>query len=85
MTNAPGSRPGAFSLVTGNPLRAEYSGTMADIVNLNQFRKSKARTDKKVQADRNAVKFGRTKAEKQRDKAVQDQDSRRLDSHKRDD
>jgi Domain of unknown function (DUF4169) len=36
----------------------------ADIVNLNRFRKAKARDDKAKQADANRVKFGRTKAEK---------------------
>ena len=38
---------------------------MADVVNLNQFRKAKARTEKEKRASENRVKFGRTKAEKQ--------------------
>ena len=37
---------------------------MAEPVNLNRFRKARARADRKVQASENAVKFGRTKAEK---------------------
>lgn len=37
---------------------------MSDIVNLNRFRKKKARADKKNQASENRSKFGRTKTEK---------------------
>jgi Domain of unknown function (DUF4169) len=36
----------------------------ADIVNLNRFRKARAKVDKAKQAAENRVKFGRTKAEK---------------------
>lgn len=36
----------------------------ADVVNLRQFRKTKARTEKEKQADQNRLTFGRTKAEK---------------------
>jgi len=36
----------------------------ADIVNLRQFRKQKARSEKEKQADQNRLFFGRTKAEK---------------------
>ncbi|MEG3617429.1 DUF4169 family protein [Magnetovibrio sp. PR-2] len=38
---------------------------MSDVVNLNKFRKTKARADKDKRASENRVKFGRTKAEKQ--------------------
>ncbi len=58
---------------------------MADIVNLNQFRKQKSRLHKKTQADENAVKFGKSKAEKNAEKAERDQKAQRLDQHKRDD
>ncbi|MGX9350364.1 DUF4169 family protein [Shimia sp. W99] len=58
---------------------------MSEPVNLNRFRKQKARADKKARADENAVKFGRTKSEKQRDKAEADKATRHIDSHKRDD
>ena len=44
---------------------------MADVVNLNQFRKAKARVDKEKRASENRVKFGRTKAEKQAEDANQ--------------
>ena len=36
----------------------------ADIVNLRQFRKQKARSEKEKQAEQNRLSFGRTKAEK---------------------
>ena len=37
----------------------------AEIVNLKQFRKKKARSDKERQAEQNRVTFGLTKSEKQ--------------------
>ncbi|MFC1672845.1 DUF4169 family protein [Pseudomonadota bacterium] len=55
---------------------------MADVVNLNQFRKAKARADKTKQAHDNRVKFGRTKAEKTKDAAERDAHERGLDGHK---
>ncbi|MQY41307.1 DUF4169 family protein [Epibacterium sp. SM1969] len=57
---------------------------MADIVNLNRFRKEKARNAKKSQADENAVKFGRSKADKQRDDAAHEKDVLHLDQHRLD-
>ncbi|MDQ2089007.1 DUF4169 family protein [Marimonas arenosa] len=57
---------------------------MADIVNLNRARKQKARLQKKAQADENAVKFGRNKAQKSLDKARAEKASRDLDGKKRD-
>lgn len=36
----------------------------ADIVNLRQFRKAKARTEKEAAAEQNRISHGRTKAEK---------------------
>lgn len=50
-------------------------------VNLNQFRKDKARAEGKARADANAVKFGRTKAEKLREATQQEQARRTLDQH----
>ena len=58
---------------------------MVELVNLNQFRKKKARADDKARADQNAVKFGRTKAEKQRDAAQTEMDRKRLADHRLDD
>ncbi|MGR3464233.1 DUF4169 family protein [Limimaricola sp.] len=54
-------------------------------VNLNQFRKQKARAEKKARADVNAARFGRTKAEKARDAAEAETAAKRLDGHRRDD
>ncbi|CUJ94167.1 hypothetical protein PH7735_01714 [Shimia thalassica] len=58
---------------------------MAEPVNLNRFRKQKARADKKARADENAVRFGRTKAEKNREQNEADKAASHIDSHKRDD
>ncbi|MEO9897589.1 MAG: DUF4169 family protein [Paracoccaceae bacterium] len=57
---------------------------MSTPVNLNRVRKSKARADKRVQADANAISFGRTKSEKDtaRDlklRAAQQLDGKKLD------
>ncbi|WP_412563241.1 DUF4169 family protein [Thalassobius sp. MITS945101] len=53
------------------------------VVNLNKFRKAKARADKKVQADENAVKFGRSKAEKRLQTARAEKAERDLDGKAR--
>lgn len=52
---------------------------MADVVNLNQFRKAKARTDKSKQAQDNRSKFGRTKADKAKDEKARTKQSDVLD------
>ncbi|MBB4105166.1 DUF4169 family protein [Allorhizobium borbori] len=52
----------------------------ADIVNLRQFRKQNARTEKERQAEENRIRFGRTKAEKQLTKALNEQERRKLDA-----
>ncbi|NOD63250.1 MULTISPECIES: DUF4169 family protein [unclassified Ruegeria] len=57
---------------------------MGKPVNLNRYRKEKARAEKKARADQNAVAFGRTKAEKEiakfeQDKLKRDLDKRELD------
>ncbi len=56
---------------------------MSKVVNLNKARKARARDAARKTADANAVKFGRTKAEKTRDRAKAEQDARDLDGHKR--
>ncbi|MGH1465490.1 MAG: DUF4169 family protein [Cognatishimia sp.] len=58
---------------------------MVEPVNLNRFRKDKARADKKARADQNAARFGRSKAEKQRDRQAEKTAKDHLDNHKRDD
>ena len=52
---------------------------MSNVTNLNQLRKTKARADKRAQADENAVKFGRTKAQKALEKAQAEKARRDLD------
>jgi hypothetical protein len=47
-------------------------------VNLNQVRKVKSRADAKAQADANAVRFGRTKAQKVLEAAQAEQATHRL-------
>lgn len=54
-----------------------------NIVNLNKARKAKAKSDKQRKASANSVKFGRTKAEKSKDKAVSDKSVTFLDGHKK--
>ncbi len=57
---------------------------MAEIINLRQARKNKARAEKEARANENRVSFGRTKAEKMLTKAKQDLAKGRLEGHKRD-
>ncbi len=52
---------------------------MSNVTNLNQFRKTKARSDKRAKADENAVKFGRTKVQKDLEKAQAEKAKRDLD------
>ncbi|NQY98810.1 MAG: DUF4169 family protein [Henriciella sp.] len=57
---------------------------MAEPINLNKFRKAKARADKQQRAAENRVKFGRTKAEKARDILETDRAKQNLDQSERD-
>jgi membrane protein involved in colicin uptake len=54
------------------------------VVSLGRARKAKARADAKRQADANAAKFGRTKAERDAEAAKREAEARRLDGHERD-
>ncbi|UJQ94979.1 DUF4169 family protein [Mariluticola halotolerans] len=56
---------------------------MAEIVNLRTVRKRKARAAEEDKAAENRVRFGKTKAERQKDEAGKALDARRLDGHKR--
>jgi phage protein D len=56
---------------------------MAEILNLNQARKAKTREKARQTADENAVKFGRTKTQKQRETAQAKKAQSQLDGHKR--
>ena len=53
-------------------------------VNLNRLRKQKARAEKRARADENAVRFGRTKAEKTLERTRAEKAARDLDGHERD-
>jgi hypothetical protein len=55
------------------------------VVNLNKFRKQKARSADKSRADENAVLHGRRKSDKALDKARSDKTTKDHDAHKRDD
>ena len=56
---------------------------MSAPINLNKHRKARAKAAKKARADENAVRFGRTKAEKDAEKAQADKAARHVDGHKR--
>jgi hypothetical protein len=51
----------------------------AEIVNLRQFKKKQARSDKEKQAEQNRISFGRTKQEKQLTKALNEKAERTHD------
>jgi len=56
---------------------------MGEVVNLNRFRKARAKTEAEKLAEENRASFGRTKAEKrqtstERDRADQDLDGKKL-------
>ena len=53
-------------------------------INLNKARKAKARSNAKAKADENAIRFGRSKAEKSADELREARRLLRLDQHKRD-
>ena len=53
-------------------------------INLTRARKDRARADKRAKADANAVKFGRTKAEKDAEAREAERAVTHLDAHKRD-
>jgi len=51
----------------------------ADVVNLRQFRKTKARSEKERLAEQNRITFGRTKDEKNLTRALNDKAEKSLD------
>jgi hypothetical protein len=55
---------------------------MADIVNLRQVRKQKARSETERTAEANRLQFGRTKVEKNLTEALNDKAERALDQGK---
>jgi len=54
----------------------------AEIVNLNKQRKARAKLERKDKADANSVKFGLSKAEKERLKRRLAQEKVHVDGHK---
>ncbi len=56
---------------------------MSQIINLNRARKAKARAENRQQADANAARFGRTKAQKAREEADRQRAEAQLDGHER--
>jgi hypothetical protein len=88
--HAPAQSPGAHQRLTlacrplanSRPDRQELP--MADIVNLNQYRKRRERRDAEKAAAENRVRHGRTKVDRQKerrenDKAAKDIEDKRLD------
>jgi hypothetical protein len=57
---------------------------MAEIISLSRAHKGRDRLKKQAQADANAAKFGRTKAERTQDDQTADKARRDLDGHARD-
>lgn len=55
---------------------------MGEIVNLNRARKARAKADQTAQAAENRVRFGQTKAEKQKRQAEEEKAKRALEGHK---
>ncbi|MAM62392.1 DUF4169 family protein [Maritimibacter sp. UBA3975] len=58
---------------------------MSKVTNLNQARKARDRAEKRRVADKNAVKFGRTKAQKRREEAEATKARREIEAHRKDD
>lgn len=56
---------------------------MPDILSLSKARKARNRSTKEVLATANRVKFGRTRAEKEREAASKALETARADAHKR--
>lgn len=57
---------------------------MAEIVNLRRARKHKMRAEQASEAAENRIRFGRTKAEREREEAQKILADKRIEAHKRD-
>ncbi len=79
------SRSPASALIATDEARAMgYNPVMAEIINLRQAKKRRAREEKAARAEENRVRFGRGKDERrksdhQRGKAERDLDGKKLD------
>jgi hypothetical protein len=58
---------------------------MAEIINLRQARKAKARAEKEAKAAANRTRFGRSARERDLERAEQTRAERRLDGHRLED
>lgn len=56
---------------------------MGEILSLSKARKSRAKAEKERSAAENRIRFGRTKAEKAQELALQHKAESKLDDHKR--
>ena len=82
-TVAPILRLKSIVTISGGDYR--LTDTMADIVNLNKFAKSRRRAEKAEKAAANRVRFGRTKAEKRKLEAEAEKRRRELDGKEKED
>lgn len=57
---------------------------MAEIVNLRQFRKQKARAEAEKTAEQNRLSYGRSKAERELTEAERAKAARHVDGHRLD-
>ena len=55
---------------------------MGEVVNLNRFRKARAKAEQEKQAEENRVRHGRSKSEKLKSGGEQDRTDRDLDGKK---
>lgn len=55
---------------------------MGEVVNLNRFRKARAKAGKEQQAEENRIRYGRPKSEKQKTDGERDRSDRDLDGKK---
>lgn len=58
---------------------------MGDVINLNRFRKQRAKGEREEAATRNRVRFGRSKEEKAKEKSETARRNRELEGKKLDD
>ncbi|MFO1111985.1 MAG: DUF4169 family protein [Bradyrhizobium sp.] len=58
---------------------------MADVVNLNRFRKRAAKQEAEKQADANRARFGRSKTEQAQEQRRSERANALLDQHRLDD
>jgi phage protein D len=54
------------------------------VVNLNKARKAHAKSQARATADANALRFGRTKSQREAENAAREKAARTLDAHRRD-